>query len=134
MGANADTVRRSYEAFGKGDVPGVLAAFDPNIDWQEPDTFAGIGFENQSSAQDVAQNVFGNVMQQFPDFSVAVDEIHESGDVVFSIGRYRGTSANTGKKLDTNFAHLWWFGSDGKAKALRIHTDTHAWYEALGKA
>ena len=30
---NLDTVKRLYAAFGSGDMPGLLASLDPNIDW-----------------------------------------------------------------------------------------------------
>ena len=35
MVANAECVKSLYEAFGRGDVPAVLGAFDPQIQWQE---------------------------------------------------------------------------------------------------
>ena len=30
------TMRSAYEAFNRGDIPGALSAFDPQIEWQEP--------------------------------------------------------------------------------------------------
>ena len=35
MVTNAERVKSLYEAFGRGDVPAVLGAFDPQIQWQE---------------------------------------------------------------------------------------------------
>jgi ketosteroid isomerase-like protein len=32
---NVEIVQGGYEAFGRGDVPGVLAVFDPDIEWRE---------------------------------------------------------------------------------------------------
>jgi ketosteroid isomerase-like protein len=33
---NIDIVKTAYEAFGRGDIPGVVATFDPNIEWVAP--------------------------------------------------------------------------------------------------
>jgi ketosteroid isomerase-like protein len=33
--SNVDIVKRVYEAFGRGDVPAVLAMMDPKIEWYE---------------------------------------------------------------------------------------------------
>ena len=36
---NVQLVREMYEAFGKGDVPGVLGRLDKNIEWREAENF-----------------------------------------------------------------------------------------------
>ena len=129
MGSNADTVRGVYDAFGRGDVPAVLAAMDEKIDWQEP---ASLPFDDQVGPQAVAENVFGPVVTQLADFTVDVREVVEAGDMVFGIGVYRGKGAENGKPLDADFVHVWRFGTDGKATGFRTYTDTHLWREALG--
>lgn len=39
MGKNGDIMKALYHAFGQGDVPAVLAAFDPAIQWREAESF-----------------------------------------------------------------------------------------------
>jgi hypothetical protein len=39
MGKNGDIVKALYDAFGKGDVPAVLGAFDPEIQWRQAENF-----------------------------------------------------------------------------------------------
>ena len=34
---NVTLVRTSFEAFGRGDIPGVLDTMDPEIEWHDPD-------------------------------------------------------------------------------------------------
>lgn len=34
---NLELIRSLYELFGRGDVPAVLAAMDPEIQWTEPE-------------------------------------------------------------------------------------------------
>ena len=31
-----NTIQSAYEAFNRGDIPAVLEAFDPQIEWHEP--------------------------------------------------------------------------------------------------
>jgi ketosteroid isomerase-like protein len=45
--ANVDLVRRSFEAFGRGDFDAAFAAYDPEVEWHtaedEPDTHTYVG-------------------------------------------------------------------------------------------
>lgn len=129
MGANADALRKLYDAFGTGDVATVLGAMDEKIDWQEP---TGLPFENQVGPQAVAENIFGPVTTQIEGFSVTPSEIIDGGDVVAAIGTYRGKGAANGVPLDAEFVHVWRFGTDGKITGFRTYTDTHLWRRALG--
>jgi ketosteroid isomerase-like protein len=129
MGANADTVRATYDAFGKGDVPTVLAAMDDKIDWREPQS---LPFDDQIGPQAVAENIFGAVVGQIEGFTVDVGEVVDAGDIVCGIGVYRGKGAQNGVPLEADFVHVWRFGTDGKITGFRTYTDTHLWREALG--
>lgn len=129
MGAHAETARAVYDAFATGDVPNVLAAFDDEIDWQEPE---GLPFENQIGPQAVAENVFGPVLSQVHNFRLDVRELVEDGDIVCAVGTYHGTGATNGVELDADFVHVWRFGTDGKIRGFRTYTDTHLWRQSLG--
>ena len=39
MATNVEAIREAYAAFGRGDVPAVLAVLDPNIEWMEPEGY-----------------------------------------------------------------------------------------------
>jgi ketosteroid isomerase-like protein len=129
MGDNVDTVRGIYDAFGKGDVPAVLAAMDEKIEWQEP---ASLPFDDQIGPQAVAENVFGPVISRIEGFVVDTREIVDGGDIVCGIGVYRGKGTDNGIPLEADFVHVWRFGADGKVTGFRTYTDTHLWREALG--
>lgn len=129
MGANQDTLRKLYDAFGTGDVATVLGAMDDKIDWQEP---TGLPFDNQVGPQAVAENIFGPVTTQLEGFSVTPEEFIDGGDVIASVGRYRGKGSANGVDLDAEFVHVWRFGPDGKITGFRTYTDTHLWRQALG--
>ena len=35
--SNLDVARRAYDAFGRGDIPGVMSLLDPDVEWNAPD-------------------------------------------------------------------------------------------------
>jgi uncharacterized protein len=129
MGANADALRKVYAAFGAGDVASVLGAMDDKIDWQEP---TGLPYENQVGPQAVAENIFGPLTTQLEGFSVTPNEIIDGGDIVATVGMYRGKGAANGVDLNAEFVHVWRFGPDGKITGFRTYTDTYLWRQALG--
>jgi len=129
MGANADRAQAMYDAFAAGDVASVLAGFDDEIDWQEPD---GLPFEDQVGPQAVAENIFGPLLAQVRDFRADVRELADSGDIVCAIGTYHGVGVSNGVELDAEFVHVLRFGGDGKITGFRTYTDTHLWRQTLG--
>ncbi|MEA2386308.1 MAG: uncharacterized protein QOJ22_482 [Thermoleophilaceae bacterium] len=94
-----------YEAFGRGDVPAVLAGFDANIEWNEAE---GMPYGGQYHGPEaVAENVFGPITGDFDDFSVKPDEILAAGDRVVALLTYTGTAKESGKPLHMPAAHVW---------------------------
>lgn len=58
MGRSADLVRGIYDAFGKGDVPAVLGAMDPGIEWNEAENFIYADGNPYVGPQAVARGCF----------------------------------------------------------------------------
>jgi len=121
------TVRAAYEAFNRDDTPGVLAAYDDQIEWIEPGggsapsgTFTGPG--------SVEQDVFGAVPENFEEFSVDVDEFEDQGDTIVARGRFRGKNKN-GAVLDAPFEHRNTM-RDGKVVRFENNVDQDAWASA----
>ncbi len=131
MSQNAAKAREVYDAFAKGDIPTVLGAMDPRIDWREPDGLSPV-IMSQIGPDAVLQNVFGTISTLWAEFSVDATELLDAGDVVVGVGVYRAVGLNTGRNLLADFTHVWRFGTDGKITSFRTYTDTHLWREALG--
>ena len=127
-GENSEVVRGIYEAFGRGDVPAVLGSFDAEIEWHEAHGLPYGGVYRGPDA--VAQNVFGPLVEDIPDFTVAPAEFFESGDRVVALGRYTGTAKESGAELDVPFAHEWTV-RDGKVVHFHQHVDTVKFNEVL---
>jgi uncharacterized protein len=67
--------------------------------------------------------VFARIQADFDGFRVVVGELAGGGDVVVMLGRYQAKSKRSGKPLDVQCAHTWWF-RDGKAVRFQQMVDT----------
>src|SRR5215212_5202369 len=95
---DVETLRAAFEAFNRGDIPAVLAIFDPEIEWQEP----GGGQSAQGvfrGPERVATEVFGLVPAQFDDFRVEPERFIDAGEHVAVIGHFHGRRKD-GQTLD----------------------------------
>ena len=125
---NIAFVRSLYEAFGKGDVPTVLAGFADDIEWNEAE---GMPYGGQYHGPEaVAENVFGPVTSDFDDFDVSPEEILADGDRVVVLLTVTGTAKESGNKLSMPAAHVWKI-RDGKIASFRQLADSATMNAAL---
>jgi ketosteroid isomerase-like protein len=129
---NLAAVRRSYEAFSRGDLDEALAMMDDGIVWHQAQGLAHGGVYHGLPA--VRAAVFDPIDEQWwENFDAVPSELLAGDDHVVAIGRYTASAKATGKPLDVPFAHVWKFTA---GKAVRFHqfTDTRGWVEALTAA
>ena len=125
---NIALIRSLYDAFGRGDVDAVLAGFDENIEWIEPEAIPYGGQHHGPLA--VAEYVFGPVTSDFDGFSVVPEEILADGERVVALLTLRGTANETGKALEMPSAHVWTV-RDGKITQFRQLADSAIMNNAL---
>jgi len=105
---NVDVVKEAYSNFSKGNVAGVLALFDPQIEWRE---CKGMPFVKDDGiyigAEAIVTNVFMNLPVYFDGFNIAVNEIFGADDKVVMVGYYQGTNKATGHPFKANATHVW---------------------------
>jgi ketosteroid isomerase-like protein len=125
---SVEVVRGAYEAFARGDVPGVLGAMADDVEWHEAEgmPYGGVYHGGES----IAQNVFGPITQDVPDFAVSPEELISAGETVVAIVRYTGTGKTTGKSLDLLAVHVWDV-RDGKITRHRQFADTVKFREVV---
>jgi ketosteroid isomerase-like protein len=128
MADNSAIISGMYAAFAKGDVPAVLGALDPKIEWTDADGFPTGGTYVGPDA--VLNSVFMPLVTDWDGFTVTPDEVVASGDRVVSLGHYTGTNKKTGKSLNVPFAHAWRL-KDGKVTHFQQYTDTHIVQETM---
>ena len=80
--------------------------------------------------QAVAENVFGPIMRDVPNFAVSPEEFIGSGDTLAVVVRYTGTGQATGKQLDLPVVHVWDV-RDGKIARFRQFIDTAMFLEVV---
>jgi ketosteroid isomerase-like protein len=125
----AAVVSRSYEAFARDDMDGVLADMDPDIEWHQAQGLPHGGLYR--GLDEVRRNIFDPLDRDWwAEFTVEPQEFIESADQVVVLGRYRGVAKETGKSLDVPFVHVWTL-RDGLAIRFRQFLDTAGWVAAL---
>ena len=117
-----------YQAFAEGDVPTVLGALSPEIDWTEAEGFPYAGTYHGPRA--VLEGVFMRLGSEWNGFAAIPDEFIDGGDTVVVLGKYSGTYKKTGKSFQANFAHVWKM-QDGKAIRFIQYVDTLLVHRAL---
>lgn len=129
---NVQILTGAYEAFARGDVPSVLATFDPGIEWREaegnpykPDGKAWVGGDA------IVQHLFMRLGSEWDGFTVAPREFHDAGDTVVVECRYTGVHKATGKSIHAQACHVWKL-RDGKATSFQQYVDTAQMQEAMG--
>jgi uncharacterized protein len=130
---NVETVRRAYEAFGRGDIPVVLAMLDEQVEWNMAENHTFWPGGPFVGPQAVLEGVFSRIMQTFDGFTVTVQRIVGCGDSVLAELRYRATARATGKALDAQAAHIFDF-EDGKCVRYQQYTDTWQFAEVTSAA
>jgi hypothetical protein len=131
MGANANTIREAYEAFGRGDVPTILAKLDENVEWE-------YGISTREVPWFLPRRGIKGAGEFFE--SLAAIEFHsfvpkailEGDNVVVALVDLSFTVKKTGKKvMEEDEAHVWRFNAAGKVVRFRHCADTHQHVQAL---
>jgi ketosteroid isomerase-like protein len=118
---NLDFVKGVYQAFGAGDVPKVLGAMHPQIQWTQTPGYAFSGVYR--SPQAVLENVFAKIPIGFESFSIDIERLIDAGNVVVMQGHYAAKGKATGKSLRVAVAHVLEI-SDGKIVRFDQYVDS----------
>ena len=128
--ANVTTVQSMYAAFGKGDIATIISGLTPDIDWHcvgRPSDFPTFGqFNGQNGVGDFFKKVGEHL--NFSEFSPR--EFYADGDKVFVLGHYAITLKKNGKKLASDWCHIFTF-RNGKVAQFREFLDTAQAAEAF---
>jgi len=128
MSSSRATVEQIYTALGAGDIPAVLGAFAPEIEWTEAEGFPYGGV--YTGPQAILDNVLMKLGTEWEGFAAVPHRLVVDGDTVVAVGTYTGAYRATGKTIAVPFAHVWTV-SDGKATHFQQITDTAVVQQAL---
>ena len=129
---NVKLMKDLYDAFGRGDIPAVLGAMSPAIQWHQAE-----GNPYNPSGQPwvgpdaVLNNLFMRLGTEWEGFAVHPWAFHGAGDSVIVEARYSGTYKPTGKSMDTQVCHVWDI-KDGKLTRFQQYVDTAKLRDVMG--
>jgi hypothetical protein len=124
MSANdVSKIRELYAAFARRDVPAVLAAMDPQIEWNEAENFPYADCNPYIGPQAVAEGVFARLGADWDARTLDIRQILDAGDHIVVTGRYRATRKTTGRAINAQFVHVWTI-RNGKIANFQQFTDT----------
>jgi ketosteroid isomerase-like protein len=130
MSDQLNVVRASYDAFARGDVPGMLGMLDPKVEWNEAEHSTLWPGEPIYGPDQVAAQVIARIPELFGDtFRIKVERLHACGDTVVMQGRYTATAQATGRNLSVQVVHVWDVEGD-KVVRWQQYIDTWALAEA----
>jgi uncharacterized protein len=131
--SNVDIVKDLYGAFARGDVPTVLGAMSPDIEWSEaegspyqPSGAAWIG------AEAIVENLFMKLVTEWEGYTLHPERFHDAGETVVVEGRYTGTYIATGVSADQQYCHVFRF-ENGKLARFQQYTDTAQMQKAMAR-
>jgi ketosteroid isomerase-like protein len=105
---NLALAKTGYKKFADGDMDGVLALFDPKIEWHESKGFPFVEGEGvYRGPKAIADKIFSKIPEYYENFHIEVDEFIEAGDRIIMVGHYTGKWKSTGKSFKANAIHVW---------------------------
>jgi ketosteroid isomerase-like protein len=122
---NTQTAKDAYAAFGRGDIPAVIAVMADDIEWVFPGPTDVIPNAGTFRGREAVGAWFGtlNATVEFQVFEPR--EFIAQGDKLVALVYIENTVRSTGGKQAVHEAHLWTF-RDGKVASFQVYTDTAA--------
>lgn len=122
---NVQTVQQLYEAFGKHDIPGILALIDDNFSWIDPGEGPNdIPYAGHYKGRAGFGEFFQKMNATADVLSFTVHSLQGVDDQVFARGNMTMRSKQTGKSGTTDFLMVWNF-NEGKLAGGQAFLDTN---------
>ncbi len=122
--SNVQLAKDMYAAFGRGDIPTVLAAFHPEIEWRQAE---GNPYQPGGPAwvgpQEVLEKLFMRIGSEWEGFTITLLRLHDAGEHVVMEGRYTGGYKPSGRSVDAQVCHVLRF-QEGKVRSFQQYVDT----------
>lgn len=130
MTSNSALIHSLYEAFGRGDLKTIFDRLDPSIDWISSTAAKSIPWRGSHCGIEGAASFF-KALTDALDFEVFEPrQFFAAGDTVTVLGRTLARVKNTGKKFDSEWAHVFTVKS-GKVERFQEFYDTAAIVDAI---
>ncbi len=125
---NVEIVRRSVDAFLRGDFDGAMRAFHPDIAFDITHTIPdGEVFEGHDGVRTGMRRWLG----AWDDYALEVDEYLDAGDSVVIFFRESGRGKGSGLRIEQSVAVVWTL-HDGKVVRVTPFLDRREALDAVG--
>jgi ketosteroid isomerase-like protein len=127
-GENVESVRRSWEAFNRGDLDGFLADVAEDAEFEEDPAFPEAGvFRGRAEVM----RYLGAFQEQMREHRFAIEELRDLGDRVLALLHETARGASSGIAVEQRPAFLYRFRS-GRIVHVRAYLDRSEALEAVG--
>lgn len=128
--SNVQTVKDIYDAFSRGDLPGILPKFSEKIEWEYGSTTTSVPWLQPRQGLERAAGFFAS-LAEIEIHSFVPKEFFEGDGVVVVLIDVDFTVKKTGRRLmEEDEIHVWRFDKAGKIVRFRHGADTHRHYLA----
>ena len=129
---NVRLVQQAYESFGRGDIQGVLNSLSEQVEWRTPKP-EGVPFGGEYRGRQGVGRFFAELNEHEQVTRFEPREFIAQGDRVVACGVYACTAKATGRKVESEWVHLFTI-RNGKVVKFQEHFDTAAAVNAHRKA
>jgi uncharacterized protein len=102
--ADADTLRRSYDALNEGDVDGALEALDAEAVWRESPELPG---GDEFHGREALRGFLGDFLAEWREFHQQIEDLIVAGDRIAVLIHLTAVGRVSGIEADTRYAHVW---------------------------
>lgn len=131
---HSERVGAMYKAFGKGDIPALLAFLDPNVDWEYAATYDELPWYRRRQGLAGASEFFQSLADfEFHVFAPKAILDAPGGLVVSIISIDLTLKKNSARITIPDEVHLFYFNDAGKVIKFAHRVDTHQFWRAMQK-
>ena len=123
------TVQQMYEAFGQGNIPGILEHLTADIEWHEPPGGAE-PWGGTHRGKDAIASFFKSMNETADVEAFEPREFISHGNKVIVLGYYRFKIKPVGPAYETDWVMIWEFKGD-KVKRFQVYKDSATEVAAL---
>lgn len=126
--ANVELLKRGVDAFNRGDMDGMLAMLDPEVEFVTAGLFPGTAPIYRG--HDGWVTFWGDFRGTWESLRIETNEVHEAGDRVVLLMTFNARGRN-GLEVHRKFANVWTI-RDGLAVRLQSYGEWSAALESVG--
>lgn len=130
---NTQLVRDAYAAFKRGDIPAVLKEMSDDVAWFLPGPKDIVPISGQRRGRAEVGAFFATLAETQEPEEFEPTELIAQGEMVVALGHYRWRVKATGRRFESDFAHVFTI-KNGKVVKFHEYFDTYAGVQAFGSS